>query len=52
MRKSVNLIMLIALVLTISFCEKEAEISPERFKLLTDTVATEMDFEPWGRVCL
>ncbi len=47
MKKNLIWILVISTVLVLSFCEREAEISPERFKMLADTIAQEMDYEPW-----
>ncbi len=47
MKRILNLSLLISVALMLSVCEKAAEISPERFKLLSDTLATELEYEPW-----
>ncbi|MEA3286378.1 MAG: redoxin domain-containing protein [Candidatus Marinimicrobia bacterium] len=52
MKKILMLTVMIAVALSLSFCEKEAEISTERYKMLVDTMATEMDYEPWMEFAL
>lgn len=47
MKKNFIWILIISVTLVLSFCEKEAEVSPERFKMLTDTIGTDLDYEPW-----
>ncbi len=47
MKKRLLLVFMIGLTLLLSFCEKEAEVSPERFKVLVDTVAQELEYEAW-----
>ncbi len=47
MKRKLLLVLMISVVFMLSFCEKEAEVSPERFKVLTDTLAQDMDYEPW-----
>ncbi len=46
MRKLIFAFVVVAISM-LNFCTKEAEISPERFKVLSDTVATELEYEPW-----
>ena len=41
------LVLIIGLTMLLTFCEKEAEISPERFRVLVDTVAQELEYEVW-----
>ena len=47
MKRNLILLLMISVVLMLSFCEKEAEISPERMQTLSDTLATELEYEPW-----
>ncbi|NQV29799.1 MAG: TlpA family protein disulfide reductase [Candidatus Marinimicrobia bacterium] len=47
MKRKMFLALLIVAIGSLNFCTKEPEISPERFKVLADTVATELDYEPW-----
>ncbi|MCF7827259.1 MAG: hypothetical protein K9N29_11495, partial [Candidatus Marinimicrobia bacterium] len=47
MKKSLLMIFIIGLTMMLTFCEKKAEISPERFQVLVDTVAQELEYETW-----
>jgi len=47
MKRNMILVLMLSVVLMLSFCEKEVVVSPERFKVLTDTLAQDMDYEPW-----
>ncbi|MBT4033694.1 MAG: redoxin domain-containing protein [Candidatus Marinimicrobia bacterium] len=47
MKKSLLLLFVIGLAMMLSFCEKEAEVSPERFKVLVDTVGQELEYDIW-----
>jgi len=47
MKKSLLVIFIIGLTMMLTFCEKKAEISPERFQVLVDTVAQELEYETW-----
>ncbi|NQV16671.1 redoxin domain-containing protein [bacterium] len=47
MKQNIRWMLLIIIVFTLSYCEKKDEISPERYQLLADTVAQELDYEPW-----
>jgi len=47
MKKSLLMVLIIGLSLMVTYCEKEPEISPERFKVLVDTVAQELEYELW-----
>ena len=47
MKKSLLMMFIVGLTLLLTFCEKEAEVSPERLKVLVDTVAQELEYEVW-----
>mgnify|MGYP002725494398 CR=1 FL=1 len=47
MRRHIHWISVLITILVLSNCEKQADLSPERFQLLTDTLAQELDYEPW-----
>ena len=47
MKKSLFLVFIIGLTMMLTFCEKEAEVSPERFQVLVDTVGQELEYDVW-----
>ncbi len=47
MKKGLILTLIAVAIAALNFCTKEPEISPERFKVLTDTIATELEYETW-----
>jgi len=47
MKKGLLLVLLMGLTLSLNFCESEPEISLERFELLVDTVAQDLEYEVW-----
>ncbi len=47
MKKSLLLILIVGLSLLLTFCEKEAEVSPERLQVLVDTIGQELEYEAW-----
>lgn len=47
MKKSLLMVFIVGLTLLLTFCEKEAEISPERLQVLVDTLAQELEYDVW-----
>ncbi|NQT63110.1 MAG: hypothetical protein HQ556_09160 [Candidatus Marinimicrobia bacterium] len=47
MKKRLLLVFIVGLTMMLTFCEKEAEVSPERFKVLVDTVGQELEYDVW-----
>ncbi len=47
MKNKLTLILVIITAFMLSFCEKEPEISPERLKVLSDTVAQDLEYDVW-----
>jgi|GEM_PF-354333 len=47
MRSSAKLILVVTAALMLGVCGKKEVISPDRFKVLADTLAGEMDYGPW-----
>ncbi len=47
MKRILMMVFVISMLLILNFCEKQPEISQERFQMLSDTVSKEMDYEPW-----
>jgi len=47
MKRNLSGLLLLIMALILSFCEQKQEISPERFKVLADTLTKDMDYEPW-----
>ena len=47
MKRILMITILVSMAMVLTVCEKEPEISPERLKILADTVALELEYEPW-----
>jgi len=47
MKKTLILILVAGLSLTLNVCDRAPEISPERFQTLVDTLNTDLDYEVW-----
>ena len=47
MKRILLIVLMVSISLLLTLCEKEAEISPERLQILADTVAQELEYEPW-----
>ena len=47
MRKSFLMVAIVGLTLLLTYCEKEAEISPGRLQVLVDTLAQELEYDAW-----
>ena len=47
MKKSMLMVFVMGLALLLTFCEKEAEVSPERLQVLVDTLALELEYDVW-----
>lgn len=47
MNRTIRVILLMLVVLMFGFCSRQEEISPERMKVLADTLAQDLEYEPW-----
>ncbi len=47
MKKSLLIVFIVGLTLLLTFCGKDAEISPDRLQVLVDTLAQELEYDVW-----
>lgn len=47
MKKSLLIVVITGLALVLTFCGKEAEISPERLQVLVDTLGQDLEYDIW-----
>ena len=47
MKKSLLIVFIVGLTLLLTFCGKDAEISPGRLQVLVDTLAQELEYDVW-----